>query len=99
MFHSSLLIAHYSLLIAHCSLLIAHSSLLIAHCSLLIPHYHASQFLIILSPIGVNTLSGWNCTPWTSKVLCCNPMIKPFSSTAVISSSVGKSLSLTIQEW
>ncbi len=47
------------------------------------------KFVISVSPSGVSTLSGWNCTPSSCSVLWRTPMITPLSVSAVISSVSG----------
>src|SRR5690606_16000154 len=49
-------------------------------------------------PFSEAMLSGWNCTPWIGRVLCCMPMIRPSSVVAVTSSTSGSVSALTTSE-
>jgi hypothetical protein len=50
-------------------------------------------------PHSVAMDSGWNCTPWIGRVLCCTPMISPSSVQAVTSRTCGRSPSAPTGEW
>ena len=62
--------------------------------------YNSRKLRSIRRPAGVNTDSGWNCTPCTGSSRCRKPMTVPSSAArAVISNASGQPSSLTQREW
>lgn len=58
-----------------------------------------SQWLMMVLPPGVRMLSGWNCTPHTSRVRWRKAMIAPSADNAVISKHAGNVSRSTTHEW
>lgn len=63
------------------------------------PAYSPIQFAMMRPPIGVNTLSGWNCTPHTLYRTCRTAMMTPDPLWAVARSTGGKVAGSAAQLW